>query len=202
MSWAPTSRRGLALNCRLLVNGIQKASSRARRRNSRRRRSRSWRVPLVGKDGGTLPAIGGGDKPGGGLAQRFRWNWPEGRERRKDPMPSGERGAQGRAGEQVGGARARVGDRNRRKDPMPSGGDVAAAGRSTAETRDAEDGERAVAGALVGEVRGLAAGAVREQFGGRSPCPAVRRTFSPAKSASMRRQWAVAARRSATISAE
>ncbi len=26
MSWAPTSRRGLALNCRLLVKGIQKAS--------------------------------------------------------------------------------------------------------------------------------------------------------------------------------
>src|SRR5262249_9508264 len=67
--------------------------------------------------------------------------------------------------------------------------------------RDAEDVERVAAGALGGD-----SGAVPPErfarFGGRTPCPAVRRTLIAAVSASMRRQRAAAVRRKATISAE
>jgi hypothetical protein len=41
-----------------------------------------------------------------------------------------------------------------------------------------------------------------DRFGGSTPRPAVRRIFSAAKSASMRRQQVLPARRKATVSAE
>src|SRR6185295_12267504 len=105
MSCAPTSRRGLPLNCRLLVKGIQKAS---RLLGEASKFATSTVELMAGSaDGDGWPDITSDRRrrqTGGGLDHQSRWNWPEGRKRREDPMLSGERGAQGRAGEQVSGA--------------------------------------------------------------------------------------------------
>src|SRR5215470_358244 len=76
MSCAPTSRRGLPLNCRLLVKGIQKAS---RLLGEASKFATSTVEFMTGSGsvggGGRLPANGRGHKLGGGLDQHSHWNW-------------------------------------------------------------------------------------------------------------------------------
>src|SRR5262249_59360564 len=84
--------------------------------------------------------------------------------------------------------------------PCPAVSVLRAPEGSPRRRRGAEEAERA-AGVVVGDVPSLAA-ARFVRFGGRSPCPAVRRIFTEAKTAPMRRHWAVAARRRGAVSAE
>src|SRR5262249_45789183 len=86
------------------------------------------------------------------------------------------------------------------RSPCPAVSVLRAPEVSPRRRRGAEEAERPAAG-VVGEVPTLPA-ARFASFGGRSPCPAVRRILTEAKTASMRRHWVVAARRRATVSAE
>jgi hypothetical protein len=138
--------------------------------------------------GRRLPANAGRHKLAGGLDHHSRWNWPGRRNRRKDPcraenevrrdVPASRRVARGLAwATEIGGRTPcpAVDPPRPLEDPPRR------------RRRDAEDVERAAAGALVGEVRALPPERFA-RFGGRTPCPAVRRTLSVAKNASMRRQ--------------
>src|SRR5215470_12053460 len=89
MSCAPTSRRGLPLNCRLLVKGIQKAS----RLLGEASKFATSTVELmmrsvIGVDAGTLSAMAAADKPRGGLAHHSPANWPAAGNGRRSPCPA------------------------------------------------------------------------------------------------------------------
>src|SRR4029453_1244327 len=71
--------------------------------------------------------------------------------------------------------------------PCPAVGVLRALEDSPRRSRDAEEAEQAVAVALAGDVPVLPVEPF-DRFRGSTPCPAVRRLFSEAKSASMRRQ--------------